>query len=189
MQIVTAFIRDWSSFFSFLVAFIAAVTTICIYLSNRRPHLVAYCEFDIIKEYYSAVHYEEAYKQILVVKNIGKTPAVDVRISLSPPQRSGESDYDSDSCSVIMPSATHDVYARQRPKWQNIPSDQYVTVSIEYHDYLRKTFCRKPRKYTEIQKISWADGQSREITGGISENMKPHLADYTKLDEHPSIDK
>jgi hypothetical protein len=174
MQIVTAFIRDWSSFFSFLVAFIAAVTTICIYLLNRRPRLVAYCEFDIIKEYYSDIDYKEAYKQILVVKNIGKTPAVDVRISLTPPQRSGESEYDSDICSVIMPSTTHDIYARQRHKWQNIPSDQYVTVSIRYHDYLRKTLFRKPRKYKEVQKVSWADGQSREITGGISENMKPH---------------
>ena len=167
--------ENWASYISCGIAFVALIVTLIGYLSQRRPRIVFYCEFAKIIEDDGTPRGQEAFKEILVAKNIGKTPAMNVHVSfVDKPPVSGQTLATGDRCSVLMPNATHDVYALQREKYLPYDGNDPVTLHVEYEDIsLPRMFnWRKHHLHRETQQVSWKDGQSRFVTGGFSENLE-----------------
>jgi hypothetical protein len=156
------------------IAFVALLVTLIAYLSQRRPRIVFYCELDEITESADTSTKKQSFKEVLVAKNIGKTPAMKVKISFLEPFISGEAEYTGDHLTVLMPDATHDVYSQTRLKWVKYGEDRPITVSVEYEDIsLPRLFnLKKHHLHRATQQVSWTDGQQRSITGGYSENLE-----------------
>ncbi|GBL03319.1 hypothetical protein [Glaciecola sp. KUL10] len=68
-------LNDYVSFIVILIAIASVLITNTVYRSNSDPDVIVYADLDL----------KRAGLLILIIKNIGKGPAVDIRISTSRP--------------------------------------------------------------------------------------------------------
>ena len=167
----------WIQIATLTITFFTLVYAIHKYNDSRRPLLFVYTSLDTILESINASEPETVDTKAVVysVKNIGKRPAKNVTIRISPPFMSGETEYYGDKISILLPDEQHDIYRDLQPGYLDTspesPLNKTRTFILQY---------KAPGKwfipYLNFQRILPADAFSlstqRLQSAGISRTIQ-----------------
>lgn len=167
----------WVQIATLAITFFTLVYAIHKYNDSRRPLLFVYTSLDTIHESINAYEPETVDTKAVVysVKNIGKRPAKNITIRISPPFLSGETEYYGDKISILLPDEQHDIYRDLQPRHPDTRQESPL--------YKTRTFIlryKAPGKwlipYMNFQRILPADAYSlstqQRQSAGISQTIQ-----------------
>ncbi len=167
----------WVQIATLIITFSTLFYAIHKYNDSRRPLLFVYTSLDTIHESISTSGPETVDTKAVVysVKNIGKRPAKNITIRISPPFLSGETEYYGDRISILLPDEQHDIYRDFQPEYPDTSPESPLNKTRTF--FLRY---KAPGKwfipYRNFQRILPADAYSlstqRLQSAGISRTIQ-----------------
>ncbi len=147
------------------------------YNDSRRPLLYIHTDCNVIHEPTSGSGLIAVGTKAVVysVRNIGKRPAKNITIRISPPFISGTTEYYADTVSILLPEEQHDIY---RDFQQNYPGPSPDSPNHKPRKFV--LLYKAPGKwflpYVGLQQIipadTFAQSTQRQQSGGISSNLR-----------------